>query len=193
MLSLIKAHCFRIKGDWYLVYPLTWKGEAWFLPAASLRRYIGFEILLASFSLLLTALCLALSVNVKSNSGILLSLLWFIWFFVSMLMAPWYLPSIGGRRSSFSGSLLVARGMTLASAPLDATVQFMVFAWLFLLALPLVVAWRIPYLWERNGFEGLAAAALAVGLALAAIWWIPRAMLRYASGVSLADIDPPPQ
>jgi hypothetical protein len=193
MLSLIKAHCFRIKGDWYLVYPLTWRDDAWFLPAADLTRYIRLEILRASFSLLLTYVYLSLANDVKGNTGALLFLLWCICFFVSMFMTPWYLEYIGGRRSNFDGSLLVERGMTLAGITYKITLQFMVFAWLFLLSVPLVVAWRMPYVWEHSGVNGVVEMVLAVGLALAAVWWIPRAMLRYAGGVSLADIDPPAQ
>ncbi len=192
MLSLIKAHCFKIKGDWYLVYPLAWSGEAWFLPASSLRRYIRYEILLAISTLLLMGVCLYLADNVGKH-GILFFLFGMIWFVVSMFAAPWYLGSVGGQKSNFDEDLLKTRGMDNLIGVGHGTVQIYVLLWFFLLSIPFVTAWRMPYVWEHNDLMGVMVTVLVASLALAAVWWVPRAMLRYASGISLADIDPPTQ
>ncbi len=196
MLSLIKAHCFRIKGDWYLVYPFGWVGRAWLLPATALRRYIRFECLLGIFSLSLTCICLPLADHLGNLFAFLIFLFWLLWIFVvPIFLVSWYLGYVGGRKSNFDEQLLMARGMdaTIAYQGLP-TVQLFVFLWLFLLSIPFVVVWRMPYVWEHNDLMGaIFVTVLITGLALAGVRWFPRYMLEQANGVSLADIEPPAQ
>lgn len=112
MLSLIKAHCFRIKGDWYLVFPHGELAASWFLPAALLKWYIRLEIGLGLLSAVFVILALQ-SATIGNPAALVAAFLAVVVLVGRYLGVPYFFHHLGGVPAPYTFESLKMRGYTV--------------------------------------------------------------------------------
>lgn len=192
MLSLIKAHCFRIKGDWYLVFPHGELAASWFLPAALLKWYIRLEIGLGLLSAVFVILALQ-SATIGNPAALVAAFLAVVVLVGRYLGVPYFFHHLGGVPAPYTFESLKMRGYTVLGGRQYHFPTHVLLVFLFLLTV--LASWLfLKFLdgWISQSLvalEDLGATAVIVG----GMWLLVRYQTASVRYLSTADIDPPPQ